>query len=176
MTENKFEQLLKENLKIVSRYVGRNLSGRSQQDIEDIVQKICLATYERYRKAPQSVPEDPNEFKNYILRIAKCRCYDYYRNDYRTKDHKEDTPIEELNIKDTTTDMADTVEQQLMIEQVLAKLKTIHSEVIRYRCLLGYSEEKTASILNISKGTVKSRFNAAKKHFIAIYNSTELSG
>ncbi|MBQ9947840.1 MAG: DUF134 domain-containing protein, partial [Oscillospiraceae bacterium] len=62
---------------------------------------------------------------------------------------------------------------QIMIEQTLEKLNPIHSEIIRYRCQEGYSEETTADILGISKGTVKSRLNTARKNFRIEYGSPD---
>lgn len=170
---DKFEQLLSENRKTISRVIGARLIGHSCEDIEDIVQEVCLALCEQFEKAPQGIPEDKDKFRKYIIGVAYHKCYDYLRRYYRTIENTEYPPKSESEIQDTSTDLADDVEKQIMIEQTLEKLNPIHSEIIRYRCQEGYSEETTADILGISKGTVKSRLNTARKNFRTEYGSPD---
>lgn len=168
-----FEQLINEYRRTISRVVAAKLIGHAREDIEDIVQEVCLALCEQHEKEPQKVPTDKDEFRKYMIGVAYHKCTDHLRRYYRTRANTEYPPKNESEIQDTATDLAEGIEKQIMIEQTLEKLNPIHSEIIRYRCQQGYSEERTADILGISKGTVKSRLNAARKHFKAEYGSPD---
>lgn len=168
-----FEQMLNENRKTISRVIAAKLIGHSREDIEDIVQEVCLALCEQCKKDPQKVPADKDEFRKYMIGVAYHKCTDHLRKYYRTKANTEYPPKSENEIQDMSNDLAEDVEKQIMIEYTLEKLSPIHSEIIRYRCQQGYSEDKTADILGISKGTVKSRLNAARKNFKAEYGSPD---
>ena len=166
-----FEQLLNENRRTITRVIAAKLIGRSRDDIEDIVQDVCLVLCEQHENEPQKVPLEKDGFRKYIIGVAYHKCYDYLRKIYRTIENTEYPPKNESEIQDTSTDLAGDTERRIMIEQTLEKLNPIHSEIIRYRYQQGYSEDKTADILGISKGTVKSRLNSARKHFKEEYGS-----
>ncbi len=164
---NGLEQLISENQKNVIRIVSRKLSGKSKEDIDDVVQDILLAVVKNYNKDPQSVPFD--RFTPYIITIAKYKCMDYLRESYTLKEHLEATPIEELNISDDNTRYESDLENRDQIRRTLSQLSDNDREMILLRFHSGLTEQQVADKLGIPKGTVKSRTSNARKHFIEQY-------
>ncbi len=80
-----FEQQINENRRTISRVVAAKLIGHAREDIEDIVQEVCLALCEQYGKEPQKVPADEDEFRKYMIGVAYHKCTDHLRRYYRTR-------------------------------------------------------------------------------------------
>jgi RNA polymerase sigma-70 factor (ECF subfamily) len=57
----------------------------------------------------------------------------------------------------------DTLQDNILVEQALARLSTEMREVVVLRLVNGYSTEETAQMLRIPTGTVLSRLSIARK-------------
>ncbi len=164
---DEFEQMLENNLPVVRRIIARHLSGRGKQDIDDVVQEVSIAMFVAYQKDPKKVAENETDFARYIIGIATKKWQDYYRKAYRVQKHEVYAPVKASVAADTASDFIVDIENRLLVEQALEMLNKrnpMYAEVLRYRYLSDLTEEQIAQLMDIPKGTVKSRLHYIRKY------------
>lgn len=108
--------------------------------------------------------KEVEKFESWMFRIAHNFCLQEMRKD---KNRKEDS----LDLKEEISgplksEGSDDISNNIIMEEVLHSMSTLskkNQEIIMYKLILEMSEEEISNTLNIPKGTIKSRFNQAKK-------------
>lgn len=162
-----FEQMLVNNLPIVRGIITRHLSGHGRQDIDDVVQEVCIAMFVAYQKDQKKVAATETNFTRYIIGITNNKWKDYYRRAYCLRKHEVYAPVKMSVAADTDSDFVNNIENRLLVEQaieVLNKRNPMYAEVLRYRYLSDLTEEQIAQLMGIPKGTVKSRLHYIRKY------------
>ncbi len=188
MTDKEFENLLNKCHSSITRVVGKNLSGFSREDINDVVQEVCVALLKCHRngKLPVEATEE-ERFRKYALGIARNKSKDHLRKQYispKQKDTEKENSDEKSDkiqlidleqIKDfyILQDNSSAPPDIAAINQTLERLSPLHREIIHLRLLEGYQTDETAEFLGVPEGTVKSRLNKAKQDFKKNYYPTE---
>lgn len=133
----------------------------NREDAMDIVQETFLRLYQKI-----NLFQKGKNFPNWLLKIAKNLCIDYYRKNYRrTGEFEKGKNIEEMNLPLQNGNKAfDSVDIKSIFSRSLKKLteKQRMVFVMKHYNQLKYRE--ISQILSISLGTVKSL------HFKAVQN------
>lgn len=148
-----FEELLRENLVPLERYVKFKVSN--QYDAEDIIQDVCLAATTKYASL-----KNPSSFKAWLIGIANNKCKDYYR-----KNAKElEIPIEDLSEASLHKGRLGPTQQNI-VRDTLELLGSKEQQILYLYFFKQLSQEDIAKQLSVPIGTVKSRLHYAKEKF-----------
>ena len=142
---------------------------RDKQLAEDALQEALVLIV---RKADSFMNQA--KFSTWAYRIVYNSCIDCLRKEsVRFTSDK----TKELNqaADQVTSSFEDASIEQIAIQQTLDELSDEHSSVLRLVYVGGYSIEECAEILNLPKGTVKSRCDRAKKAFMSKYQDKQES-
>lgn len=150
-----FENLLNDNKCAIERYVYFRVSNR--EDAEDILQETYLTAFEKF-----GCLNDEKRFKNWIIKIAKNKCNDYYRN----------KNIDIISNYDFDLCASKSgINESFELIEIINLLNDNEREILNLYYFLGYSQSDISKILNIPVGTVKSRLHSAKNNFKSKYMS-----
>lgn len=161
--EHEFEQLLLSCRNAIERFVFFRIPTR--QDAEDVLQEIYLKGYERFYQL-----KNRNQFKAWMLQIARNKCHDYFRTKIR-----EEIPVEEIPEYTLTkgrcgfifphgTDGAN-LNPFSLVEETLEQLTERSRQILQLYYLQEMPQHTLAAALGIPVGTVKSRLHYARKEF-----------
>ncbi len=154
-----FDSLVLRHKDRIYRLVYRMLNGGN--DVDDATQEVFLKAYRKIRGF-----RCQSSFSTWLTRIAVNYCISYLRNQRRLRF----LPVGIFSHRDQRQSSAEpqmTVERAekcAKVYQSISSLSPKQRAVIILRYFEDHSCEETASILNCSVGTVKSRlFHARKK-------------
>ena len=148
-----FEELLRENLVPLERYVKFKVSN--QYDAEDIIQDVCLAATTKYASL-----KNPSSFKAWLIGIANNKCKDYYRK----KAKELEIPIEDLSEASLHKGRLGPTQQNI-VRDTLELLGSKEQQILYLYFFKQLSQEDIAKQLSVPIGTVKSRLHYAKEKF-----------
>ncbi|MDD6024799.1 MAG: RNA polymerase sigma factor [Oscillospiraceae bacterium] len=148
-----FEVLLLQHRGPIERYVKFRIDN--PQDAEDILQETYLTGFRKF-----DTLKDPSQFKFWMVSIAKNKCRDYYRKQYR----KQETSLEEL-----CELTAEEPEFLSPVQETMEQLRPQDRALLQLSYEQGMPQAQIAEKLQIPVGTVKSRLYTAKQHFKAKY-------
>lgn len=150
-----FEALLLQHRGPIERSVKFRIDNI--QDAEDVLQETFLTGFQKF-----DTLKDQAQFKFWMLAIAKNKCRDYYRKQYR----RQETSLEELC---GLTANAEELEILSPVQETLEKLRLQDRAMLRLTYEQRMPQAQIAERLQIPVGTVKSRLYTAKQHFKAKY-------
>ncbi len=119
----------------------------TKEDAEDIAQQVMIAIAESVGNF-----RGQSSFKNWVYAIAKNHVFAWIREKYKLPT----TPLfETLGVTEHMLDSDTTEYKELIIAELMRKLKPQAKKVITLRYLRGYSVEETAKELHMSQSNVK---------------------
>ncbi len=146
-----FEELLREVEPALQRFVRFQIGNR--QDAEDVLQETRLAAFRAF-----GALRDRQNFRAWIVEIARRKCADYYRG------RKPEIPLDELP-ENTLTQSLHGLTYSSPVRETLDELSDRDREILRLFYFEDLPQERIAAMLGIPVGTVKSRLHTAKQHF-----------
>ncbi len=148
-----FEKLLQEHKTAVERYVRFRIPADAGS--EDVLQEVYLAAYLGFGRL-----ENRDNFKAWIIGIARNKCRDRYREMARELElvDIESVPEEKLSVG------IHGITVRGDVSEALSELSDRDSEILRLYYLRQLPQADIARILGIPVGTVKSRLHYAKSH------------
>jgi RNA polymerase sigma-70 factor (ECF subfamily) len=144
-------ELLRRYEQPLARFLHRQTSGR---DVEDLYQETWLRVVRHAERFDAS-----RRFSTWLFQIAVNLCRDWQRRPPPEARPLDDEPAA------STLERSDAA---LDAEQLLAHLPAAQREVVVLRYYHDMSEDEVASILDIPKGTVKSRMHQAIARLAAL--------
>ncbi len=150
LLETEFERLLRENRTAVERYVRFKIPV---SEAEDVLQEVYLAAYLGFERL-----ENHDNFKAWIIGIARNKCRDRYREMARELElvDIESVPEEKLSVG------IHGISLKSEVSEALGELSDKDSEILRLYYLKQLPQADISKILGIPVGTVKSRLYYAK--------------
>ncbi|MBR4727541.1 MAG: RNA polymerase sigma factor [Clostridia bacterium] len=146
-----FEELLREVEPALQRFVRFQIGNR--QDAEDLLQETRLAAFQSF-----GALREQQNFKAWIVGIARRKCADYYRS------RKPELPLDELPEGALTQSLHGLVYPS-PVRETLDELNDRDREILRLFYFEDLPQERIAALLGVPVGTVKSRLHTAKQHF-----------
>ncbi len=137
--------------------------------VDDLTQDIFLKVYESLRYF-----QFKSSFYTWLYRITVNRCRDEIRKKRLKKMFPFDTHIDLQNDKSMTPDVYQKIDNEMLVNEALGKLKYDHKEILVLKELNGLSYQEISEILNCEIGTVKSRLSRARLEFARLV--TKMSG
>ena len=150
-----FEELLREVEPALQRFVRFQIGNR--QDAEDLLQETRLAAFQSF-----GALREQQNFKAWIVGIARRKCADYYRS------RKPELPLDELPEGALTQSLHGLVYPS-PVRETLDELNDRDREILRLFFFEDLPQERIAALLGVPVGTVKSRLHTAKQHFMDRY-------
>jgi len=126
---------------------------RDEDDVEDAIQDALETAYKNIETL-----KEPKYFKTWMTRILINKCYDILRK----KSKFVTVESEELENNPDEKDFTSKVE----IEFILDKLDKELREIVMLFYYNDFKQEEIAKILDIPKGTVKSRLFRARSEMV----------
>lgn len=128
----------------LAHFLHRRTGGR---DVDDLYQEVWL----RVVRAADRFDRD-RRFSTWLFHIALNLCRDWQRRPPAAASEDVPEPAEPAT---------DTADASIDVERLLARLPDAQREVVALRYLHDLSEDEVAALLDIPKGTVKSRLHHA---------------
>lgn len=152
-----FEALLEPCRNSIERFVKFRLP--SLTDAEDVLQEVYLTAFLKFHQL-----KDPAAFKPWLLAIARNRCNDYFRRQYKNPEISVDT------LPDTALIYGRSgLTLQSPVADVMEELDENDRQILYLYFWKELPQAEIAKQLGIPLGTVKSRLHNAKKRFEARY-------
>lgn len=148
-----FEELLRQNLADIERFVRFRLPSRA--DAEDVLQESLLAAFRQF----PSLKNEAN-FKAWILGIARHKCNDYFRKRAKLWE----IPIDEIS-ESRLCYGGCGITQPHAAAETLRMLGDREKQILYLYFWEEMSQADIAAKLKIPLGTVKSRLHTAKRRF-----------
>ncbi|MBK3496122.1 sigma-70 family RNA polymerase sigma factor [Viridibacillus sp. YIM B01967] len=134
------------------------------QQAEDVVQETFILLLENIHKINDI---EDHKTKSFVLKSTKNKAIDYYRSNKRSIEMF--NKFKEVPQEDTCDNVTQKIQRLITKEQqyqLLETLSMIHKEIIKYLLFYELTTKETAEILGISEGTVRKRYERAKKVII----------
>ncbi len=125
-------------------------------EAEDIVQEAFVKSYYSLSKL-----ESPYAFSAWLNRIVIHLCYDQIQKRKKEQTHLVDW-LDHYHHKPNHQEWLEQKRLQSDLEEAIRTLSPEYRATVLLRDVQGYSYEEIAQILNIPKGTVRSRLHAAR--------------
>ncbi len=125
---------------------------------QDAVQDVWLDTAKKLRRL-----EDPKAFRSWMFRAVRWRCIDLARKANKTE--KLD------NQNELATEATEPQDKGLL--KLINQLSEVERQAVYLFYLEGFSLAEIAIVLEVPKGTVKSRLNRARRNLKALMTDTE---
>ena len=155
-----FEDLLKENLPALERFIFFRVSSRF--DGEDLLQETCAAAA-RNRDALKN----PAAFKGWLLAIARNKCADYYREKARAVEIPMAAPPAVRSLYGRKEGNA--------VAETLNRLDGQDKQILYLFYFREWPQARIAKQLHLPLGTVKSRISRAREKLSELLkNNAEL--
>lgn len=148
-----FEELLRECMPALERFVKFKISNRF--DAEDILQETYIAAAQK-----QDTLRGPAAFKPWILRIARNKCTDYYREQAK----RLELPLDVLPEPAIQTGLYGRAEPS-PVRDTLELLGDKDKQILYLYYFQNLPQAEIASRLSVPPGTVKRRLHDAKRKF-----------
>jgi len=150
-----FEQLMTQYKGKVFRHAYAMLGDR--MEAEDVSQEAFIKVYYSLHKL-----DSEYAFVSWLTRIVSNLCYDRIQKKKKKHIIIEDGLDETLAESPDSEGSLQNKQLQLTIEEAMQTLSSEHREVIVLREIQGFTYDEMADILQIPKGTVKSRIHTAR--------------
>lgn len=115
--------------------------------------------------------EKPEKFGSWGLSIVTSKSIDWYRKSKRTDEAKQGLRRAEVYIDPEENQKLGSQESIQQLKEAIALLSDGHQKVLTLFYLESYDLKEMSEILQISKGTVKSRLFYAREHLKTILNT-----
>lgn len=148
-----FEKLLHDHRRDVERFVRFRLM--SVTDAEDVLQEIWLAAFRQF----SSLRNEEN-FKAWIIGIARHKCNDYFRKKAKLLE----IPIDDV-FENKLCCGSHVIPENYAMEETLRKLGDKERQILYLYFWEELQQADIAVRLKIPLGTVKSRLHTAKQKF-----------
>lgn len=148
-----FEQLLRECMPALERFVKFKINNRF--DAEDILQETYITAARK-----QDTLRGPAAFKPWILRIARNKCNDYYREQAK----RPEIPLDVLPEPTFQAGLYGGAEPS-PVRDTLERLGDKDKQILYLYYFQNLPQAEIASRLRIPPGTVKRRLHDAKQRF-----------
>lgn len=139
---------------------------KDEDDTCDAIQDTALSIYKNIRNL-----KNEKYFKTWVIRITINKCYDII-----TKHRLDDEKISKIQLNNE--DIHNSFDNNLILKTDLEKALNLLEEDLRIVTVLYYyndfSISEISEILNIPKGTVKSRVFRARERLYQILNKEEV--
>ncbi|KAF4408085.1 sigma-70 family RNA polymerase sigma factor [Streptomyces lycii] len=149
-----------EFLRVVHATQGRHLlqyaktfTSGDEQRAEDIVQEAMLRAWRHVEK----LRETPEMVRPWLFTVVRRLAVDSHRARQSRPAESGPDVLERVAVPDP----ADSTLDSRVMRGALAELTDQHREVLLHRYYLDRSVQRTAAVLNIAEGTVKSRSSHA---------------
>jgi RNA polymerase sigma-70 factor (ECF subfamily) len=169
-----YEALLAKHQQRVFAVVGGIL--RRREDIEDVAQQVFVKAYFSLKRFDQR-----SAFGTWLYKIAVNECWDYlrkkkvrrlvYEADMSEEQSRQLQGISEqpFGALRSPEDAARRVEQQQIVNRLLAELDEQDSAMLVMKEVEGFSVEEIGETLGINVNTVKVRLFRARARLVEIY-------
>ena len=162
--EKAFAELIDKNK--LSIYKTAKAILKDEDDVCDAIQDTALAIYKGIKNL-----ENEKYLKTWIIRITINKCYDIIA---KQKLNKEKISNVKMNVNEIHNDLDKTIIQKTDLERAVNLLE----EDLKVVTVLYYYDDlsvtEISSVLNIPKGTVKSRVFRAREKLYEILNKEEV--
>jgi RNA polymerase sigma-70 factor, ECF subfamily len=138
----------------VTRFCG------NAEDAADIVQRAFINAFRKIQEF-----KGDSAFSTWIYRIAFNQAISFRRENKRNAVsiyQKEDDKVVEPAVESNPTEKLEGEETQKKVQQALEMLEEGDRQIILLKDLQGHSYDEIASIMQIPKGTVRSRLHRAR--------------
>lgn len=159
MTE--FEMLLNEQMGPLERFIKYKI--REKSDAEDIIQEVCISAYKGFSEL-----QNKDVFKQWLFKIAKNKCNEYFRK----RANYMEIPIDEL-AETVPSNCKYGISEKIVVQDILESLGDKDKQILYLYYWKELSLEEISAKLEIPTGTVKSRLYYAKKNFKEKYSYPE---
>ena len=150
---DEFESLLETHINAVARLIRFKIPIRT--DADDILQEVCLTAYQNFPTL-----RDKSAFKPWLLRIARNKCNDYFREKARCM---------ELPLEYVTQPSRGRWGITSVVRETLEQLADREKQILYLFYFRELPQAEIAQRLNIPLGTVKSRLHSARESFKKYY-------
>ncbi|HIW74061.1 MAG TPA: RNA polymerase sigma factor [Firmicutes bacterium] len=152
-----FEELLRENRCSVERFVKFRLP--SMADAEDVLQEVYLTACRKFGQL-----KNRGSFLPWMLRIARSKCSDYFREKAGRAEISLDAAAER-DLPDSRCGVCEAA----AVEETLCLLGDRDRQILTLYFWGELPQAEIAKRLNLPLGTVKSRLFSAKQNFKSRY-------
>jgi len=159
-----FERLYLACRSAILRYVYYRLP--SKDDGDDVLQEVVLAAYLKRDEI-----RNPDNFKFWLLKIARNKCNDFYRNLAKRNEIPLDDTVHFLVSRSRSG-----ITFKRSVRQTISNLAGKDKQMLYLYYFEKKSQSEIAEILNIPVGTVKSRLFVAKQNFKKEYEARKDGG
>lgn len=139
-----------------------------EQEAFDGAQEICVKLWRQLKTF-----EGNSKFSTWVYRIATNQCLDLIRKRKHrleeevslyqdSKDSDSEWVLEETPTHDAMSEHVDQLALKDIMEQALQEVKAEYKQILLLRDVEGYSYDEIAQVLEMNKGTVKSRLSRAR--------------
>jgi RNA polymerase sigma-70 factor (ECF subfamily) len=150
---------------LVARHQDRVFSAVTRfcgnaEDAADVVQRAFINAFRKIQEF-----KGDSAFSTWIYRIAFNQAISFRRENRRPTvsiDAKEDDKSIEPAVESNPTEKLEGEETQKKVQQALEQLEEGDRQIILLKDLQGHSYDEIAAIMQIPKGTVRSRLHRAR--------------
>lgn len=156
--------------RLLFRFV-KSLSSLSDEDAEDLLQKIFLKSYDHLRDFDPAL-----KLSTWLMRIARNEVIDLWRREKNAPekiDFDDDETIDDIIAAPET--IASDLDKKMLsaaVKRVFAMLRPDFREALFLSYFEGRTIDEIADIVKKPPGTVASAISRAKKEFLAIARRT----
>ena len=155
-----FERLYLACRSAILRYVYYRLP--SKDDGDDVLQEVVLAAYLKRDEI-----RNPDNFKFWLLKIARNKCHDFYR----TLAKRNEIPLDDT-VHFVVSRSRSGITFKRSVRQTISSLADKDKQMLYLYYFEKKSQNEIAEMLDIPVGTVKSRLYMAKQNFKKEYKNS----
>lgn len=145
LDQDAFGQIYDSYMPSVYRYVAAKISATAE--VEDVTEEVFLSAL---RSIPSFRGQDESSLLAWLFQIARNRIADHYRARYRRPEEPLEMGNEEgsvVEIHGAEDPELDAVEDREVLQSALEQLTPEQQEVIVYKYVLQYDNQKTAGLM-----------------------------
>ncbi|MCJ7839328.1 RNA polymerase sigma factor [Lederbergia sp. NSJ-179] len=151
-------------------YVAYSILNNIQQ-AEDTVQETFIILYQHLEKLHSL---NNQELKRYILRIAKNKAIDNYRNNKRheillAEIQREAAKVTDENIEEWEQCLI----SENQIDTLLTTLKESYKQIFKYKVFYDLNYQEISKLMGITEINVRKQFERARKRILTIIGGSQ---
>lgn len=152
-----FEQMWLDCRGAIERYVRFRISNPA--DAEDVLQDVLSAAVSGYGSL-----RDTSSFKPWLIGIARNKCADHLRRQYR----RSEVALEHAD-RIAVIPQRFALTRDSLVQDTLDKLNEQDRQLLHLCYWMQLPQQEIAGMLNVPLGTVKSRLHTARERFRAAF-------